>query len=86
MSRPKTFCSTKLAVAKVQGYLKDTPGTMEMYGAPWPVLVKGDRAVYCGCITALRRVKATREMSSKRVSGGMFTRAIPAREQCETAI
>jgi hypothetical protein len=73
---PKTFCSTKVAVAKVQGYFHEVLGMMAMYGVPFPVLVKGPSAVYSGLTMALRRVNAIRASRRVRVSGGKLTRAI----------
>lgn len=73
---PKTFCSTNVAVAKVQGYFQEVRGMIAMYGVPFPVLVKGPRAVYSGFMTALSSVNAIKVSSKARVKGGRLTRAI----------
>jgi hypothetical protein len=69
---PKMFCSTRAAVPIVQGYRKEMPGTMVTYGEPFPVRVKGESGVQSGCSVAFRKVRATKDMKSDRVSGGML--------------
>lgn len=73
---PKTFCSTNVAVANVQGYFHEVRGMIAMYGVPLPVLVKGPRAVYSGFMIALSNVNVIKVSSRARVKGGRLTRAI----------
>lgn len=77
MTIPHRFCSTKLAVIMVHGFVMKCCGRMERYRDPPPLLArKGVSLVYPGLRTALRRVKEMRVMRRERVSGGRLTRTI----------
>jgi len=47
---------------------------MVRYGEPLPVRVKGESGVQSGCSVAFRKVRATKDMISDRVRGGMLIR------------